>query len=196
MNIVDVTDKLRTLGVTIPAGTIRRWSAEGLLPAPQRVQNPAGRGRLSDWPDATVEEAAAVWALRHLNTKVAAPTVDVIVQVKRLVSLVYDAPWELRTWAVAPDGKRGIYLGSPALHPHLLLWVITVEKVRHYWPIVKPARVTMVWTREVAPDGTRAMRFEGITLAEADADGFRITQKAGTRTGMELILDEKEDVEQ
>lgn len=134
-----------------------------------------------------------MWALRHLNTKVAAPTVDTIIQVKRLVPQVYDAPWELRTWAVAPDGRRGIYLGSPEIHPHLLLWVITVEKVRHRWPIVKPARVTIVWTREVAPDGTRKMRFEGMALEEADANGLRITQKAGTPSGMELIIDEAKD---
>ena len=191
MNIEAITQKLRALGVTVPAGTIRRWSAEGLVPAPQRVQNPAGRGRLSDWPEATVEEAAAVWALRHLNTKVAAPTVDVITRVKRLVPQVYDAPWELRAWAITPDGRRGIYLASAELHPHLVLWVITLEKVRHGWPIVKPARLTVVWIRGVNPDGTRLMRFEGMALEEADENGLRITQKAGTRTGIELLMDER-----
>ncbi len=192
MNIESVKDKLRALGVTIPTGTIRRWSAEGLIPPPLRVQNPDGRGWLSDWPEATVEEAAAVWAVRHLNTKVAAPTVDVIKEVKRLVPQVYEAPWELRTWAVAPDGKRGIYLGSAELHPHLLLWVITIEKVRRNWPIVKPARVTVILTREVNPDGTRSNRFEGIALESANENGLRITQKASSRTGLELLIDEKQ----
>ncbi len=192
MNIESVTDKLRALGLMIPAGTIRRWSAEGLIPPPLRVQNPDGRGWLSDWPEATVEEAAAVWAVRHLNTKVAAPTVDVIKEVKRLVPQVYEAPWELRTWAVAPDGKRGIYLGSAELHPHLLLWVITIEKVRRNWPIVKPARVTVILTREVNPDGTRSNRFEGIALESANENGLRITQKASSRTGLELLIDEKQ----
>lgn len=195
MHIEDITTALAALGLEIPAGTIRRWAAEGLIPAPLRVQNPVGRGRLSDWPDAAVEESACVWALRHLNTKVATPTVAVIRKVKELVPVVYDAPWELRVWGVARDGRRGIYLWSPELHPHLMLWVITREKARHRWPIIKPALVTMVWTREDAPEGARSARFEGVKLEYADENGLRIRQKGGTRSGLELLTDERDDYE-
>ena len=41
MNIDDITAARCADGLEIPAGTIRRWSAEGRIAAPIRVQNPA-----------------------------------------------------------------------------------------------------------------------------------------------------------
>lgn len=148
MNIEELSDKLRSLGITVPSGTLRRWAAEGLISAPKRIQNPEGRGRLSDWPEASVEEAAACWAVRHLTTRGAPPSVETIREVRFLSRTLYERPFGIITGDVRPDGTRGLYLFSSALHPLVINWAVTVEKVRRAWPVLKPARLTFRWTIE------------------------------------------------
>ncbi|MGZ4946858.1 MAG: hypothetical protein ACXV5N_10795 [Halobacteriota archaeon] len=185
MNIDTVTAKLRTLGLTIPPGTLRRWAAEGLINAPARVQNPKGRGRLSDWPDSVVEEAAACWVLRHLDMRWAKPTVENIKRVRSLVPQLYETPVGLWKHGVLPDGRRGMFLFSYELHPLAISWAVTVEKVRHNWRILKPARVTFSWTVEGTPrDKTLKLTLVDVTLAEADRDFLEVHS---TRTDVDQL---------
>ena len=142
MNIKEFTDRLHRLGIDVPAGTLRRWAAEGLVTAPQRVQNPAGRGRLSDWPETSVEEAAACWAVRHLTTRGASPNVETLQRVRLLSRKLYETPFGIIRGDVKPDGTRGLFLFSSELHPLVGNWAVTVEKVRRGWPVLKPARAS------------------------------------------------------
>jgi len=175
MNIEDITTRLHSLGVDIPPGTLRRWAAEGLISPPQRTQNPHGRGRLSDWPEASVEEAAACWALRHFNTRWATPTVDAIKRTRRLVGKLRDTPFDILKAGLKPDGSRAMFFFSYELHPLIVLWVTAVEKARRGWHIQKPAQVTFAWTIEGTPQaGTLKHTLVGVTLEAADRDVLQI----------------------
>ncbi len=171
MDVDAVIDNLRALGITIPAGTLRRWAAEGLISGPKRSQNPHGRGRLSDWPEASVEEAAACWALRHLNTVWAVPSNDNIKRVRSFAHRLYETPIGIMAGAVKPDGTRGMCFFSYELHPLIVLWATTVEKARHGWPILRPARVTFEWTIEGTPrEGTFKKKLVDVNLEKSDDD--------------------------
>ncbi len=67
MRVDQLVDSLQKLGgIQVPAGTIKRWAyTEGTIrdKPPQPVQK--GRGKASEWPEEALEEAAAVWAVRH-----------------------------------------------------------------------------------------------------------------------------------
>lgn len=175
MNIEEFTDRLHRLGIDVPAGTLRRWAAEGLVTAPRRVQNPAGRGRLSDWPETSVEEAAACWAVRHLTTRGAAPNVETMQRVRLLSRKLSETPFGIITGDVKPDGTRGLFLFSSALHPLVVNWAVTVEKVRRGWPVLKPARLTFRWTVAGTPhEGTLKTALVDATLEPADRNSVSI----------------------
>ncbi len=185
MNIKTVTDKLSVLGLTIPAGTLRRWAAEGIVSAPRRTPNPRGRGRLSDWPDKVVEEAAACWVLRHLGMRWAKPTVENIKRVRALVHQLYQSPIGLWKPGVLPDGRRGMFLFSYELHPLAVSWAVTIEKVRHNWRILKPARVTFSWTVEgTTLDRTLKLTLADVAVNDADRDTLEVHS---TRTDIDRL---------
>jgi len=66
MRLEEIQKQLEALGLNIPAGTLRRWASEGLIPNPKRYQNPEGRGWLSDWPDETLPETLTVHLLKDV----------------------------------------------------------------------------------------------------------------------------------
>jgi hypothetical protein len=178
MNIEEFTARLRKLGLDIPAGTLRRWAAEGLISPPQRTQNPHGRGRLSNWPEATLEEAAACWAVRHFNTRWATPTTDAIRQTRQLAEKIRETPFDVLKAEIKPDGSRGMFFFSYEMHPLVVLWVTAVEKARQGWAIQKPALVTFDWTIEGTPQaGTLKVTLVGVTLEAADKDVLQIKTK-------------------
>ena len=67
MRVDQLAESLQKLGrIQVPVGTIKRWAyTEGTIrdKPPQPVQK--GRGKASEWPEEALEEAAAVWAVRH-----------------------------------------------------------------------------------------------------------------------------------
>lgn len=67
MRLEEIQKQLEALGLNIPAGTLRRWASEGLIPNPKRYQNPEGRGWLSDWPDETLPEVLTVQILKDIQ---------------------------------------------------------------------------------------------------------------------------------
>jgi hypothetical protein len=68
MNEGELHAQFHELGFEIPHSSVKRWSRQNLLPRPDVATSRGtggGRGRSADWPDATVEQAAAIYALRN-----------------------------------------------------------------------------------------------------------------------------------
>jgi hypothetical protein len=68
MNVRELHVRFRELGFELPHSSIKRWSLQGLLPQPNIAASRGvggGRGRTADWPEATVEQAAAIYAIRN-----------------------------------------------------------------------------------------------------------------------------------
>jgi hypothetical protein len=68
MNEHELHTQFRELGFDLPHSSIKRWSRQGLLPKPDVATSRGtggGRGRAANWPEATVEQAAAIYAIRN-----------------------------------------------------------------------------------------------------------------------------------
>jgi hypothetical protein len=60
--------RFRELGFELPHSSIKRWSRQELLPKPSIVTSRGvggERGHAAEWPEATVEQAAAIYAIRN-----------------------------------------------------------------------------------------------------------------------------------
>lgn len=81
MNLEELQMRLQNLGADIPESTLRRWAAEGLIANSIRYTKPrkkkwgrpykgkdkeAQPGLFSYWPEESLQEAAATWAVRNL----------------------------------------------------------------------------------------------------------------------------------
>jgi len=69
----ELLKQLRSLGVNISIKQLYKWAESDLIAAPKplprdpkvgRPHEEIRRGRSMDWPDATLEETAAVWLIR------------------------------------------------------------------------------------------------------------------------------------
>lgn len=68
MNEHQLHTRFRELGFELPHSSIKRWSRQGLLPQPTVAMSRGtggGRGRAADWPEKTVEQAAAIYSIRN-----------------------------------------------------------------------------------------------------------------------------------
>lgn len=68
MNERELHVRFRELGFELPHSSIKRWSLQGILPQPKIAPSRGvggGRGRTADWPEATVGQAAAIYAIRN-----------------------------------------------------------------------------------------------------------------------------------
>ncbi len=111
MDSLQLVTRLKELGISTKIDKLRRWSKQGLIPGYEiyyqpkrrrlgRPENPAkakkeGRiienarlGRVSKWPEEALEEAAAVWAVRHINTDVKRDGIKVTAEVSELIRRV------------------------------------------------------------------------------------------------------------
>jgi hypothetical protein len=93
MRVDQLVKSLQKLaGIQVPVGTIKRWAyTEGTIrdKPPQPVQK--GRGKASEWPEEALEEAAAVWAVRHhSHTKRLSPAV--IKRINAVADHLYMSP--------------------------------------------------------------------------------------------------------
>jgi hypothetical protein len=94
MRVEELVESLKKLlgGIQVPVGTIKRWAyTEGTIrdKPPQPVQK--GRGKASEWPEEALEEAAAVWAVRHhSHTKRLSP--EVIKHINAVADHLYMSP--------------------------------------------------------------------------------------------------------
>ncbi len=92
--IKEIERRLRELGISqreLPMSTVRRWSAEGLLPRPDTYYTSisGGPGKHALWPLETVEHAAAVYYLRHSDVKWAKSSKENLLRAKQFVDEFY-----------------------------------------------------------------------------------------------------------
>lgn len=171
----EVLAALAELGIKISRNTLHRWTAEGLLPEPERGSLGRGRGRYAHYPKEAVAEAAAAWAvLRYPGVR---PSFPVVADARRRG---LDMDRELRTNVHAIDVARAseddippalawfrdlderFKAGPVRLH---VVWLVTRYKALRGWPLDRPARVVYVWQT----DGQKAA-FVGVRLEASDED--------------------------
>jgi hypothetical protein len=169
MNFDELTARLDKLGISIPGGTIRRWSWQGFIEGPEATwKGPhGGRGRFMEWSERAVEEVAAVWAVGHNGLHARTPSVKMIEQIKNVVQRFY--AWPTAVYTLPPIILAGpmrlttLKLSSvkmqltedEQLHHLVVRWVIAIEKAKRQWPMATPARVVFRWiSYKKAEDGS------------------------------------------
>lgn len=160
MDIEELKRRLLLSSIDIAEPTLRRWAAEGIIASPRRHSKGkgGGRGRVSDWPHAAVEEAAACWYLRHEKRTRMPPSVTVLKEVKAIAERLYESPMD------EP------YFEYPDLYALTVNWVCAIEKVRHGWPFLQPARVTLYWSCWGGEGASRrTSHLSDVTVEHADA---------------------------
>lgn len=195
MDNITLHKRLSALGITIPEGTLRRWVHEGIVPRPSSLHKGkgGGAGRFSDWPEETVERAAVIYVLRHSDTRWAKPTTQAIIETRKVVDNFYDIIREseetddvnlpdslfaLLTWVELSDGNRGMMYASYELHPLVVIWITTLEKIRNNKPLWEHYKATFHWTRrsdETESGEIVRLVYQGVTLAKSDRDSFGFT---------------------
>jgi|GEM_PF-5199389 len=70
MNIKTLIKKLNNLGINdISEDTLQDWASKGLIPHSKPVESSRSPGRPTEYPEHTVEEAAAVWYIKKMLGK-------------------------------------------------------------------------------------------------------------------------------
>lgn len=158
-----------------------RWAyTEGVIQKPERHKNnngtaEKGRGKVSDWCDTAVEEAAAVWAVRNIPDKRNIPkerikTIkDAADCVYRYPAAFYDLPPDVKITGPEPTSQSSwralkIYVDANlVLDAQVKTWIAAKEKAKR--PSVKvsePKRLVFHWTsRSFTPKVRRIEEFPG-----------------------------------
>jgi hypothetical protein len=183
MNANDLDQRLLGLGFTVKRGTLRSWAAQGIITGPRRYfrDKPAGQGRyagrMADWPEATVEDVAAYLTLKEWQLRQPRKRGEKLVLLKPWMPLLRD---QVKSWYETPfwcTGLHGMayskelqdYLSDAGVHCYIMdftfgfffSWLPTIEKVRHNWPLEKPATIVYVW--DIPPEKFKPV----MTLEEA-----------------------------
>jgi hypothetical protein len=91
MRIQELMELLLQLGVIVSEKTLRRWGESGIIKDHLPNLPGTGRGNAEDWPQKALEEAAAVWAIRHCGViKPNALNTEMILKIKDQANDVYD----------------------------------------------------------------------------------------------------------
>ena len=193
MNFTELDAKLRAVGVIVPDGTIRRWAFQDKLVArPKRYWvKGGGKGRRTDWPEEAFEDVAVVFVLRNSYTYWAKPRTEALREAKEFVSKFYEIIDKSRrtsdtsvvneldqqlVWVeITPnkyfaEGGRGMMHGDYQLHPLIVQWIITLEKLRNGKPLFEPGEVTLTWHRAATSDGARQLIYDGVSIEASKAD--------------------------
>ena len=167
MDFRELDSRLQEIGLNIPSSTLHKWASERLIPRPKSYTKGkgGGKGRFMDWPENAVEEAAAVYYLRHYDVAWARPTKKNILTAKDFVTRFYSIIEEaiqtedversmqkfnaLMTPDTMPDGRRDVFFGSYMIDPLIKTWIATIEKIRHNKPITEQFRVVFNWRLDV-----------------------------------------------
>jgi hypothetical protein len=115
MNSEQFVKRLAEFGITIDKEKLRRWSNQELIPPYETHYQPRRRkkgrppneaekegriiekarlGRVSEWPEEALEQAAAVWAVRH-NERGVRITAEMVKVIKQAVSYVYSGAFPI-----------------------------------------------------------------------------------------------------
>jgi len=174
MDAYELDQRLLGLGFTVKPGTLRSWTSQGIITGPERYfqDKPEGKGRYvgrrADWPEETVEDVAAYLTLKKLQRQqhrkgsakseqplhwIPKPLIPWVPKLRKFAKVWYETPFictslkgkvadDLRTY-LASIGVQ-CYVMFMEFDP-LMIWLLTVEKVRHKWPLDKPANVLFLW---------------------------------------------------
>jgi hypothetical protein len=183
MDFYELQSRLREVEVDIEDGTLRRWAANKLISGPKRDPKPGRQGAKWEWPKKAVEEAAAVWALRHLKSDrfYSAPSLDTIKRVKfeAMVSHkdfkndIISSFQTLGQKSFDPQGQAGSYLGGYDLHPFIVTWIAAIEKVRHKKSVREPVKVIFNWSQHVVHENGNEsfqLKYDGVIFEPSDED--------------------------
>jgi hypothetical protein len=153
----EFSDRLSEIGLSpkdLPRSTLRNWAREGLIPGPSPYSKKGRSGRFRNWPQEAVEEAAAVWALRNLESGwfLSPPPSDTVKRIKFEADSIHNKLKNdinfCRHFAEKsfdPEGRVGYYLKSYDLHPYIVTRISTIEKVRHTKSVRETAKVVFLW---------------------------------------------------
>lgn len=198
-----VTQLEELVGVKVPSGTLRRWAYEGLIPGPEEEGKRGRRGRFCNWSREALEQAAVIYTLRHSSVPWGDTKTKFLLAAKQAVDKYYQsladfcetrdraavtkAYLESQKKVSAPwlsfSGKsptEGYMFGDAKLHPLIVTWIVTLEKMRHGKPLAEPFEVVFTVDPQVVyikSEITMNPTFEGVTLEPSNSDKFRVNFK-------------------
>jgi hypothetical protein len=238
MNIDELHTQLLKLGAEIGKTTLQRWAADGLIPSSTHKRRKLGRpvkkdeelsrrsnkptGRLMDYPDEAVEDAAAVWSIYRWSEQVGThhPTIEVLKKTRYYAQEFYNTAifnhkglfvrditttrWrpedipptytltttreggcplkkefdELCSPRWVGEGKQrlveSLFIHSSTYHHLIIMWLCTVEKVRHKVSLQDNHEIIFTWSiqREVNGNISKYI-FEGVRVEKADNNGLK-----------------------
>ncbi len=193
MNTEELISRLRTiLTVEVPAGTLRRWAYEGLIPHSQSTGHAGKRGRFVSWPAETVEQASAVYVLRHAKIPWAKTDKKTLLAAKEVVYRFYAIIQKFRETEdpdllfgfgkllapvasplFVPKGMRGHMYGGVTLNPLVVTWIATLEKIRHARAVYTHLEVIFNWNHHIMRENgeeRRKLKYDGVTFASSQSD--------------------------
>jgi len=134
----------------------------------RELEKEKGRpGRYSAWPPKTVEEAAAVWAVRHNGIKKPKTiTNETIHQIKKIAKRVYmfpvasyELPQNIRLTGPNPQitysytSYKMKVVDDDELNGMIETWIAAREKARRKIAISQPKKVVFHWETVIKPPG-------------------------------------------
>jgi hypothetical protein len=185
MDSDELVSQLHNLGIDVPKGTLRRWASEGLIKGPAPVGRKGKRGRFMSWPLETVGQAAATHIIRnYFGPK---KKIKTLLEVKELADRFYAIVNEFRetedprvleklnkllVLGKLADGAEGYVYGSAELHPLVILYIVTLQKIRANKPLFEPIKVVFNWNQHLIrdEDGRESfkLRYDGVSFKESD----------------------------
>lgn len=184
MRLRDARIKAKELiGEDIPASTLRRWAAEGIISPPEVATN----GATGDWPEDTVAQIVATWRALHWLMRPTRSDVRAAREIAlehvtnpqvfadRSLKVIEPKRHEREAWLI-PDSTgaaevlgQGYMLGG-RLQPLVVTWGATYAKALYGWPLDKAAAVGYVYE---AHNG-ELVRLEEPRIREADMDTLAV----------------------
>ncbi len=123
-----------------------RWAySDEVICKPERHEQGKGRGKTSDWPDEAVEEAAAVWAVRHSGiSKPRNYTKEIIEEIRERAQLFLESPNVIHEpppdFVLSTPNPSYVYTfdmletkvnKDDTIHKLVLTWIAAKMKARH-----------------------------------------------------------------
>ncbi|MGZ4864520.1 MAG: hypothetical protein ACXV5H_04765 [Halobacteriota archaeon] len=93
MKAEELQSELKQIGIDVPMGTLGRWAHEDLISGPRRYTEPGKRGHFADWPEASLEETAACWVVRHSDPVWGPPSKAHIKGIREAAHELWKMPW-------------------------------------------------------------------------------------------------------
>ncbi len=199
-----VAELEKILGVKIPRGTLRRWASEELISGPTPYGRKGQRGGCYySWPIEAFEDAAVVYTLRNRDllwgktirgwptTKKGKEKTTVstkmLLEAKKMVKHLYasidegliehtelvDIKYSKKDKLDRMGRRR---LGG-VTQPVYVVWVTTLEKIRHNKPLAEPLKVVFHWRNVnfVEEDGGKSfkLKYDGVSVESCEHEMVR-----------------------